>query len=86
MQGHISRWGNSLGIRIPKDIAIRVGLVDGVRVEIEERAGEVVISRAKPKLRYSLDELLIGVTPEEAHATTAEIDWGADVGREIVEE
>lgn len=86
MQGQISRWGNSLGIRIPKDIANRVGLSDGAQVEIEERDGEVVISRAKPKLRYSLAELVAGVTPEEAHASSAEVDWGPDAGREIIEE
>jgi len=86
MHGQISRWGNSLGVRIPKDIANRIGLADGVPVEIEERDGEVVISRTKPRLRYSLEELVTGVTPEEAHETTREIDWGPDVGREIVEE
>lgn len=86
MQGQVSRWGNSLGIRIPKDIANRVGLSDGAQVEIEERGGEVIISRVKPRLRYSLEELVAGVTPEEAHASSAEIDWGPDVGREIVEE
>ena len=86
MQGRISRWGNSLGVRIPKDIANRVGLSDGAQVEIVERGGEVVISRVKPRLRYSLEELVAGVTPEEAHAASAEIDWGPDVGREIVEE
>ena len=86
MQGHISRWGNSLGVRIPRDIANRVGLSDGVQVEIAERDGEVVISRTKPRLRYSLEELVAGVTPDEAHETTAEIDWGPDVGREVIEE
>jgi antitoxin MazE len=86
MRGHVSRWGNSLGVRIPKDIANRIGLAEGVVVEIEERDGQVVISRTLPRLRYSLEELLAGVTPAEAHASSAEIDWGPDLGREIVEE
>jgi antitoxin MazE len=86
MQGHISRWGNSLGIRIPKEVANRVGLAEGAQVEIEARHGEVVISPIKPRLRYSLEELVAGVTPEEAHASSAEVDWGPDVGREIIEE
>ncbi len=86
MHGQISRWGNSLGVRIPKEIANRVGLSEGAQIEIEERGGEVVISRVKPRLRYSLEELLVGVTPEEAHASSAEVEWGADVGREIIEE
>jgi antitoxin MazE len=86
MQGQISRWGNSLGVRIPKEVANRVGLSDGAQVEIEARQGVVVISPLKPRLRYSLQELVAGVTPDEAHATSAEIDWGPDLGREIVEE
>ena len=35
MQVQVSRWGNSLGLRIPKDIAIRAGLREGTRVDIE---------------------------------------------------
>lgn len=39
---------------------------------------------ANLKLRYSLGELIIGVTPSEAHETSAEVDWGPDVGQEIL--
>src|SRR5712671_6107087 len=35
MQVQVARWGNSLGLRIPKDIARRAGLREGARVEIE---------------------------------------------------
>jgi len=34
----------------------------------------VIIGRVKPRLRYSLEELVAGVTPEEAHSTSDEID------------
>jgi antitoxin component of MazEF toxin-antitoxin module len=83
MQGHISRWGNSLG---PKEVANHVGLAEGAQVEIEAHHGEGVIRPLKPRLRNSLEELVAGVTPEEAHASSTEIDWGPDVGAEIVEE
>ena len=89
MEGQISRWGNSLGVRIPSDIAKKVGLVDGAKVEIEAHGAEVVIKRVEPKLRYSLDELMSGFTPRlraELGEASAEVDMGADVGREIVEE
>ena len=89
MEGQVSRWGNSLGIRIPSDIAKRVGLVDGAKVEIEAHGAEVVIKRVEPRLRYSLDELMAGFTPElraELGDAAAEVDLGADIGREIVEE
>jgi len=83
MQGSISRWGNSLGIRIPKDIAARVGLSEGAQVEIEAKDGQVVIHRLRR--RYKLAELLEGVIPEEARRAAAEADLGPDVGREIVD-
>ncbi len=35
MQVRIARWGNSLGLSIPKDIASRAGLCEGARVEVE---------------------------------------------------
>ena len=37
MQVQVARWGNSLGLRIPKDIAQRAGLRKGARVDVEAR-------------------------------------------------
>jgi antitoxin MazE len=80
MQVQVSRWGNSLGLRIPKDIASQVGLREGTRVEIEAEGERIVISPARR--RYTLAELLEGMTPEAMHEA---FDWGPDMGREIVE-
>ena len=80
MQVQVSRWGNSLGLRIPKDIAIRVGLRDGARVDIEAEGDRIIIAPARP--RYILADLLKGMTPE---AMRDAFDWGPDKGREIVE-
>ena len=80
MQVQVARWGNSLGLRIPKDVAAQVGLHPGVRVEITVEDDRVVISRARP--RYRLPDLLQGMTPEAMHEA---FDWGPDLGREIVE-
>jgi len=81
MRVQVTRWGNSLGIRIPKDIAAEVGLTEGSRVDIETDRDQIVITPARP--RYKLEELLGGVTPE---AMRAAFDWGVDRGREAVEE
>ena len=81
MQAHIARWGNSLGLRIPKDIAQRVGLREGTRVDIEVEGDRIVLSPARP--RYVLAELLKGMTPE---AMPEAFDWGPDKGREVVDE
>jgi antitoxin MazE len=80
MQVQVCRWGNSLGLRIPKDIAIRTGLREGARVDIEADGDRIIIAPARP--RYVLAELLKGMTPE---AMREAFDWGPDEGREIVE-
>jgi antitoxin MazE len=80
MQVQVARWGNSLGLRIPKDIALRAGLREGARVEVEAEGDRIIISPARP--RYVLAELLKGMTPE---AMREAFDWGPDKGREIVE-
>jgi antitoxin MazE len=80
MQVRVARWGNSLGLRIPKDVALRVGLRAGARVEIEAEGDRIVISPARR--RYVLADLLQGMTPQ---AMREAFDWGPDKGREIVE-
>ncbi|RXT00077.1 AbrB/MazE/SpoVT family DNA-binding domain-containing protein [Ammoniphilus sp. CFH 90114] len=71
----VQKWGNSLGIRIPKAIATKVGLEEGSEIDLDIEDGKIVIKR-KPK---SLDELLMQITPENIHK---EISTGDAEGRE----
>ncbi len=80
MKVQVAKWGNSLGVRVPKDIAAKVGLNEGAAVEIEAKGDRIVISPTRRT--YTLDELLVGMTPDAMHEA---FDWGADVGREAVE-
>jgi antitoxin MazE len=80
MQVQVTRWGNSLGLRIPKDVAARARLRAGSRVEVEAEGDRIVITPARR--RYVLADLLANVTPE---AMREAFDWGPDRGREIVE-
>jgi antitoxin MazE len=78
MTTELGRWGNSLGVRIPKALAERAGLQEGDRVSLDvANDGALVIRAATP--RYSLDELVAGITPRNRHDET---DWGAPVGKE----
>lgn len=76
----LGKWGANLAVRLPRDIAARAGFASGTPVELEARRGEVVLRAVPP--RYTLDELLDGVTPQ---AMREAFDWGDDVGREVVE-
>jgi antitoxin MazE len=67
-------------VRVPKDIATRVGLREGSRVQIEAEGNRILISVARPV--YRLDELLDGMTPESMREA---FDWGDDAGREVVD-
>jgi antitoxin MazE len=80
VQVQISKWGNSLGVRVPKNVAARLGLTEGSRVEVSIEGDRIVISANRPV--YTLDELLVGMTPK---AVREAFDWGGDAGREIVE-
>jgi antitoxin MazE len=80
MQAQITRWGNSLGVRVPKDIAAQLGLKAGTRVEIVAEDDRIIVTLARPA--YTLEDLLVGMTPTTMHAA---FDWGPDLGREAVE-
>jgi hypothetical protein len=61
------------------------GLSEGERVEIDARDGDIVIRRAVP--HFTLAELFQGRSAAEwREAYAGAYDWGADVGREAVEE
>ena len=71
--------------RIPGEVATAAGIGGGERVEVEARDGDIVIRRAVP--RFTLEELFRGRTAQQWRALYAgAYDWGADVGREAVEE
>jgi antitoxin MazE len=80
MQVQVARWGNSLGVRIPKDVALRAGLREGARVDVETDGDRIIISPARQ--RYVLADLLKAMTPE---AMRQAFDWGPNIGREIIE-
>lgn len=77
MRARVSKWGNSLGVRIPKACAEEVGLAEGATVEVKVSGRNLVLAPAHRE--YDLEELVAGITPKNRHA---ERDWGAPVGKE----
>jgi antitoxin MazE len=77
MKMRITKWGNSLGIRIPKLFAVHLGVAAGKEVDVEYTDNTIVISRPSDT---SLDLLLADVTSENSHGET---DTSAPSGREI---
>ena len=76
------KWGNSLGIRIPKEAAERIGICQGAEIElyIAEDEESITLKPKKKKKKYTLEELLSQITTENRHN---EIDFGTE-GRELI--
>jgi antitoxin MazE len=63
MQAHIQKWGNSLGLRIPMQVAKQLKLHPGSSVTIEIENGRIIIQSPK----YDLDMMLKDITPKNQH-------------------
>jgi antitoxin MazE len=78
MEATVSKWGNSLGVRIPKDIAQSARIVAGDDVDMRIEGSAIVMRK---KLRHQpLKELLKDCTqPYDSEW----VDWGEPAGDEI---
>jgi len=74
----ISKWGNSLAVRIPLAIAKQAGLDEGDSVALAlDRNGGITLRPTRRK--YQLSELVTRITPKNRHRET---DWGQPQGEE----
>jgi antitoxin MazE len=78
MKTNLTKWGNSLAIRIPSAFAEEIHAYDGAEVDLSVSRGKIVIAPLKRK--YDLKELVDGITAENRHEET---DWGKPAGKEI---
>ncbi len=63
MQSHIQKWGNSLGIRLPIQLAKKLHLHSGSPVTIEIEDGRIVIQTPQ----YNLETMLKEITSKNQH-------------------
>jgi antitoxin MazE len=74
----ILKWGNSLGLRIPKSFAKDLEIEPNSEVDITLREGQLII-RPLPRPEYTLGTILSEVTQDNLHD---EVDFGGPTGRE----
>ena len=72
----ISKWGNSLAIRIPQAIAKQASLNEGDCVAFNHEGAIVV---RPTRRRYELSELVSRITAKNRHRETV---WGKPQGKE----
>lgn len=60
----VARWGNSLGLRIPREGVERLHLKEGETVRVSVKNGTMTIRRVTVARKWTEAELLKGVTPD----------------------
>jgi antitoxin MazE len=75
----VQKWGNSLGLRIPKSFAREAAVDEGSQVDLSVSNGQLVVRPVRQK-RYELQVLLAGVTDQNLHD---EVRTGEPQGREV---
>jgi antitoxin MazE len=58
MRAKISKWGNSLAVRLPSAVVENAGLKEGQLVDLSAVPGAIRLRQIESTPHYSLDELL----------------------------
>ena len=78
MVTRVQKWGNSQGLRLPKQVLDLADIAVGEEVEIAVTNHQIIVKKtARPK--YDLAELVARI-PKGYKAK--EVDWGRPVGKE----
>jgi len=72
----IKKWGNSLALRIPKDIAQTLHIKNNSTLELNIKDGALII---KPQNETLLESLVSSINADNLHA---EVDTGKAMGNE----
>lgn len=78
METRIQKWGNSLGVRLPKDLINKTKLREGSCVKLVNKKNCILIESCayeKPRL----EELVRAIKPKNIHQ---ENEWGNSYGKE----
>ena len=77
MEIKFAKWGNSIGLRVPSEVAEALGITPGCVADVRMKHDRLIIT-PRPTA-YRLDDLLADITPENVHR---EIQTGIAIGAE----
>ena len=81
MQVLLSKWGNSLGLRLPKALTAEIGVAEGQKVEVRAEGGRIIVEPVRAPLTW--EKMLENMDHDALHEAW---DWGEDVGRERIDD
>ena len=81
-QVKVSKWGNSIAIRFPRNIAEAMHLSDGDMLDINVEEGNATLKKPARKLAPTLLEMVAEMDRLGWENEPETVDWGPDVGSE----
>jgi antitoxin MazE len=72
----ISKWGNSLALRIPQALANQLGIVENTNVTLELDGDQLIIRRGQ-----TLENMLAAITDKNKHSPQLD---DARLGKEMI--
>jgi antitoxin MazE len=86
MKAKIAKWGNSAAVRLPKAALEAAGLRAGAEVNVVVEGGELRLKQVVRTPHYTLEELVAEMDRLGSESRPALVDWGPDVGAEIIDD
>lgn len=76
----VSKWGNSLALRLPKEILNQQHVKEGDVLSVESEGAVIMLKKSRKITRYHLSDVLDGF---KSGSACPAYDWGDPFGREL---
>jgi antitoxin MazE len=86
VKAKIAKWGNSLGLRLPKAAVAATGLKVGSEFEVVVEGRDLRLKRISKIPYYRLEDLIAEMDRLGPENRPEIVDWGPDVGAEIIDD
>lgn len=86
MKVKVAKWGNSLGLRLPKAAVDATGLKPGAEVDVTIEGRDLRVRQPIPIAPYRLEDLLAEMDRSGPENEPETVDWGPDRGSEIIDD
>lgn len=86
MKVKIAKWGNSLGLRLPKAAVEAAGVRPGTELDLLVEAGEFRLRPLGRSSRQLLEEMVAEARRLGPSQEPETLDWGPDRGSEIIDD
>src|SRR5690348_10835696 len=88
MKVRVAKWGNSLGVRLPRAAAEAAGLKAGSEVDVTVEGRDLRLRQeaANRIPHYRLEDLVAEMKALGSENEPETVDWGPDRGSEIIDD